>query len=66
MRPKNDICPSCEEKIKRLRDVPEFAGKRYCCSDCAIAAWEAAQAKAVSRKLASDIAADTFGKGTSK
>tara|TARA_R110002153_G_scaffold9324_5_gene38617 strand:+ start:148 stop:345 length:198 start_codon:yes stop_codon:yes gene_type:complete len=65
MRPTNDICPACERKIKVLR-APEFAGKRYCCSDCSIDAWEAAEAKAVSRKLASNIAADTFGKGTSK
>lgn len=41
MRPTNKICPTCEEQIKRLRNVPEFNGQLYCCSDCVIAAWEA-------------------------
>lgn len=57
MRPTNRTCPTCEEKIKRLRNVPEFAGRLYCSSDCTIAAWEAAQAKAARRM---------FGEGTSE
>jgi hypothetical protein len=64
MSPRNSICPTCNEKINRLRNVPVFAGKRYCSSDCTIDAWQASKSKASAREVAAKLAAETFGKGT--
>ena len=64
MRPRNKICPTCETEIKRLRNVPEFEGARYCSSDCTITAWERSQLEAQKRELAAKLAAAQFGRGT--
>jgi hypothetical protein len=64
MAPQNKICPTCGLAIERLRNVPVFAGKRYCSSDCTIDAWQASKAKAASREIAARLAAETFGTGT--
>ena len=54
MLPTNRTCPQCKRTINVLR-APKFAGKNYCCSNCAIDAWEAATVKGRLRKRAADI-----------
>jgi len=33
------FCPECGEPIRKLH-APTYSGRAYCCSDCAIDAWE--------------------------
>lgn len=63
MPPTNRLCPQCGIAIERIRDVPIFAAKRYCCADCAIDAWQDARFKGDARAQVAN-AARIFGRGT--